>query len=102
MRISSDPPNCDPALPLVTVLQNGSNPPVTRTVCDLGRGTSGKWHDIGGFRVPPLRGLAAQAPYFHDGQAKNIKQAIKYHEQRFNIDLSHGRRADLEAFLGAL
>ena len=52
--------------------------------------------------MPPLRGLAARAPYFHDGQAKNIKQAIKYHQERFNIDLSHGKRADLEAFLGAL
>ena len=41
-------------------------------------------------------------PLFHDGQAKNIKAAIKYHENRFNIDLSHGRRKDLEAFLGAL
>jgi len=98
---TADPPNCDPALPLVTVAEK---PPGThtRTVCELGRGLSGKFADIARVRVPPLRGLAAQAPYFHDGQAKNIKQAIRYHEQRFNIDLSHGRRADLEAFLGAL
>ena len=97
---TSDPQNCDPALPLVTVQNKTTG--ATRTVCDLGRGLSGKWVDIGGFRVPPLRGIAAQAPYFHDGQAKTIMQAIKYHEQRFNIDLSHGKRHDLEAFLGAL
>jgi cytochrome c peroxidase len=97
---TSDPQNCDPALPLVTVQNKTTG--ATRTVCDLGRGLAGKWADVAGVRVPPLRGLAAQAPYFHDGQAKNIKQAIKYHEERFNIDLSHGRRADLEAFLGAL
>jgi hypothetical protein len=97
---TADPPNCDPELPQVTVQNKTTG--ATRTVCDLGRGLAGKWVDIGGFRVPPLRGLAAQAPYFHDGQAKNIKEAIKYHEQRFNIDLSHGRRSDLEAFLGAL
>ena len=54
------------------------------------------------FRVPPLRGLAARAPYFHNGSAKNIKQALRYHEDRFNINLSHGKRKDLEAFLGAL
>ena len=94
------PANCNPVLPLVTVKNKTTD--ATRTVCDLGRGLAGKWADIGGFRVPPLRGLAARAPYFHDGQAKNIKQAIRYHEQRFNIDLSHGKRADLEAFLGAL
>jgi cytochrome c peroxidase len=97
---TADPPNCDPTLPLVTVMETSSGK--TRTVCDLGRGLAGKFVDIARVRVPPLRGLAAQAPYFHDGQAKNIKQAIKYHEQRFNIDLSHGKRADLEAFLGAL
>jgi hypothetical protein len=97
---TSDPQNADPLLPLVTVQNKTTGE--TRTLSDLGRGLSGRWVDLGGFRVPPLRGLAAQAPYFHDGQAKTIKDAIKYHEQRFNIDLSHGRRADLEAFLGAL
>jgi hypothetical protein len=97
---TADQANCDPALPLLTVKNNATG--ATRTVCDLGRGLAGKWTDIGRFRVPPLRGLAARAPYFHDGQAKNIKEAIKYHQERFNIDLSHGKRADLEAFLGAL
>jgi cytochrome c peroxidase len=97
---TADQANCDPALPLLTVKNTATG--ATRTVCDLGRGLAGKWTDIGRFRVPPLRGLAARAPYFHDGQAKNIKEAIKYHQERFNINLSHGKRADLEAFLGAL
>jgi hypothetical protein len=97
---TADPPNCDPAFPLVTVTNKTTGE--SRTLCDLGRGLAGKWADLGRFRVPPLRGLAAHSPYFHDGQAKNIKHAIRYHEQRFNIDLSHGQRADLEAFLGAL
>ena len=34
--------------------------------------------------------------------ARLIRAAIRYHEDRFNIDLSHGKRKDLEAFLGAL
>ena len=98
---TTDEPNCNPVLPMITV-QNKTTMETRRT-CDLGRGQgSGLWTEIGAFRVPPLRGLAARAPYFHDGQAKNIKQAIKYHEERFNIDLSHGKRRDLEAFLGAL
>ena len=42
--------------------------------------SAGAWADIGTFRVPQLRGLAARPPYFHDGQAKNIKEAITYHE----------------------
>jgi hypothetical protein len=98
---TTDEPNCNPVLPMLTV-QNKTTMEIRRT-CDLGRGQgSGLWTEIGSFRVPPLRGLAARAPYFHDGQAKNIKQAIRYHEDRFNIDLSHGRRKDLEAFLSAL
>lgn len=97
---TADPPNCDPAYPLVTVTNKATG--ATRTLCDLGRGLAGKWADLGGFRVPPLRGLAARPPYFHDGQARTIRQVIQYHEQRFNIGLSYSERADLEAFLAAL
>jgi len=98
---TADEPNCSPGLPILAVT-NKADPTLTRRICDMGRGGNGVWADLAKFRVPPLRGLAARAPYFHDGQAKNIKQAIKYHEERFNIDLSHGKRKDLEAFLGAL
>jgi len=98
---TADEPNCNPAFPILAVT-NKANPALTRRICDMGRGGNGVWADLAKFRVPPLRGLAGRAPYFHDGQAKNIKQAIKYHEERFNIDLSHGKRRDLEAFLGAL
>jgi hypothetical protein len=98
---TADEANCNPVLPILTV-QNKTTMAVRR-ICDLGRGQgSGLWTEVAAFRVPPLRGLAARAPYFHNGSAKNIKQAIRYHEERFNIDLGHGRRKDLEAFLGAL
>jgi cytochrome c peroxidase len=97
---SADEPNCYEGLPILAVTNKISG--ATRRICDMGRGGNGVWAELAKFRVPPLRGLAARAPYFHDGQAKNIKQAIKYHEDRFNIDLSHGKRKDLEAFLGAL
>ena len=29
------------------------------------------------FRVPSLRNVAKTAPYFHDGRAKSLKEAIK-------------------------
>jgi hypothetical protein len=47
----------------------------TRRVCDMGRGGNGIWADVGKFRAPPLRGLAARAPYFHDGQAKTMARS---------------------------
>jgi hypothetical protein len=94
-------PNCNPVLPILTVQHKVTLE--TRRVCDLGRGQgSGLWAEVGAFRVPPLRGLAARAPHFHNGSAKNIKQAIQYHKERFSIDLGHGQRRDLEAFLSAL
>ena len=93
---------CNPLFPILTVTHNTDTTVAPRRICDMGRGGNGVWADLAKFRVAPLRGLAAKAPYFHDGQAKNLKQAIKFHEERFNIDLSHGRRKDLEAFLGAL
>jgi len=98
---TADEPNCSEGLPILQVTLISDTTQVRR-ICDMGRGTNGVWADLAKFRVPPLRGLAGRPPYFHDGQAKNIKQAIKYHENRFNIDLSHGKRADLEAFLGEL
>lgn len=97
---TADPPNCSPDLPLLT-LQNNTTL-VTRKTCDLGRGGNGKWDDVGGFRAPPLRGLAARAPYFHDGQAESIKDVISYFDRRFSIGLTTNQKRDLEAFLSAL
>ncbi len=63
---------------------------------------SGLWADLGKFRVPHLRGLAARAPYLHDGSAEKISDVIDYHEDRFDIPLNQSDRKDLAAFLLAL
>jgi hypothetical protein len=98
---TADLPNCNPALPLVTVQNKTTNQ--TRTVCDLGRAAgSHLWADIGGFRAPPLRGLAARAPYFHDGQARTIEDVVDYFDRRFQIGLGGEQKEDLAAFLRAL
>jgi hypothetical protein len=97
---TADPPSCGAELPLLT-LQNKTTG-ATRQVCDMGRGGTGVWADVGSFRAPPLRGLASRAPYFHDGQAKDIAQVIEYFDARFDIRLDRHQRRDLEAFLRAL
>jgi hypothetical protein len=75
----------------------------TRQVCDAGRaGFSGRWVDMGAFRAPPLRGLVARAPFFHDGQAEAVKDVIQYYNVRFDMHLSGSEKKDLEAFLSAL
>lgn len=98
---TADPVNCDPILPQVTVKNKTTQE--TRTVCDLGRANGSRlWAQIGTFRAPPLRGLAARAPYFHDGQASRIEDVVDYFDRRFNIGLTNNQRSDLAAFLRAL
>jgi hypothetical protein len=75
----------------------------TTTTTDPGRAMiSGKWADIGKFKGPILRGLAARAPYFHNGSAASIEDAIDFYVTRFNIVLTPQEKADLAAFLRAL
>ena len=70
---------------------------------DPGRAmVTGKWKDIGRFKGPILRGLAARAPYFHNGFAMTLIDVVNFYDQRFNMDLTAAEKADLVAFLQAL
>jgi len=70
---------------------------------DPGRAlVTGKCVDIGKFKVPSMRGLAARAPYFHNGSAPNIEALIEFYNQRFNIGLTDQQKADLGVFLESL
>jgi cytochrome c peroxidase len=63
---------------------------------------TGKWADIGKFKGPILRALAARAPYFHNGSAATLDEVLDFYESRFNIGLTPRERADLIAFLTSL
>jgi cytochrome c peroxidase len=99
---TAEPPNCSPdVLPLLTI-QNKTTLE-TKVVCDLGRAqVTGLWSDIGRFRAPPLRGLTARAPYFHNGQAKDLAAVVNHYNTRFNLNLTVAQKNDLQAFLRAL
>jgi cytochrome c peroxidase len=72
-------------------------------VTDPGRALiSGKCKDIGRFKGPILRGLAARAPYFHNGSAASLRDVVDFYDQRFNIGLSHKEKSDLVNFLNTL
>ena len=47
-------------------------------------------------------GLAARAPYFHNGSAATLEEAIEFYETRFALGLTAQEKADLLAFLKAL
>ena len=90
-----------PDLPLYT-LRNKSTGATVQTT-DPGRALiTGRWQDIGRFKGPTLRALAARAPYFHNGSAKNLNELVRFYDQRFGIGFSEQEREDLVAFLKAL
>jgi cytochrome c peroxidase len=73
------------------------------TVTDLGRALiTGKCSDVGKVKGPILHGLAARAPYFHNGSAATLDDVVNFYDQRFGIGFTDQERADLVAFLGAL
>jgi cytochrome c peroxidase len=74
-----------------------------KRVTDPGRAlVTGKWKDIGRFKGPILRGLAARAPYFHNGAAADLAAVVDFYDERFHIGLSKGEKSDLVAFLRTL
>jgi hypothetical protein len=88
-------------LPLYYLTNNSTHAIVTTT--DPGRAmVTGKWSDIGKFKGPILRGLASRAPYFHNGSAATLGDAVDFYDTRFNIGLTRREKADLVAFLNAL
>jgi len=90
-----------PDLPLYTLLDIASG--ARRQTTDPGRAlVTGNWADIGKFKTPVLRGLAARAPYFHNGMAATLADVIEFYDIRFAIGLTLQERNDLAAFLNAL
>ena len=63
---------------------------------------SGQCSDIGRGKGLILRGLAARAPYFHNGVAASLEQLVNFYNQRFQIGLSQQQKEDLINFLQTL
>ena len=73
------------------------------SVTDPGRALiSGKCADIGKLKGPVLRGLAARAPYFHNGSAATLLDVVNFYDQRFRIGLTDSEKRDLAVFLQTL
>ncbi|MGC2696648.1 MAG: hypothetical protein WA738_12755 [Candidatus Angelobacter sp.] len=88
-------------LPLFTLTNKVTGETIQTT--DPGRAmVSGKWADIGKFKGPVLRGLAARAPYFHNGLAATLLDAVNFYNDRFNLSLTEQQKSDLVAFLRTL
>ena len=69
-------------------------------VTDPGRALiTGNCADIGKVKGPILRGLAARAPYFHNGSAATLNDVVEFYDQRFGIGFTEDEKDDLVAFL---
>jgi hypothetical protein len=88
-------------LPVLTLRNNTTGATVQTT--DPGRALiTGLWADIGKVKGPILRGLAARAPYFHNGSAASLNDVVTFYDRRFNVGFTDQERADLIAFLNSL
>ena len=87
--------NCpDPANPGQTVNYYTSDPGkalITGNCADVNRG-----------KGPILRGLAARAPYFHNGAAANLDELVNFYNQRFQMNFTAKEKRQLIAFLNSL
>jgi cytochrome c peroxidase len=70
---------------------------------DPGKGLiTGQCADVNRGKGPVLRGLAARAPYFHNGAAANLAELVNFYNQRFQMNLTQRERRQLIAFLNSL
>ncbi|MEO6773326.1 MAG: hypothetical protein ABI467_09905 [Kofleriaceae bacterium] len=97
----ADASNRTADMPLYT-LRNKTTGEI-KQVTDPGRAMiSGKWAHVGRFKGPILRGLAARAPYFHNGMAADLDAVIDFYDTRFDMNLTAQQHSDLVAFLETL
>jgi hypothetical protein len=94
---------CKRAVATPTAPCTATSGPDTVQLTDAGRGNvTGLWNDLGRFKAPTLRGLAARAPYFHNGIAKTLEDVVRHYETFLDFQFTDQERADLVAFLNAL
>jgi hypothetical protein len=90
-----------PDQPLYTLRKLATGETIQTT--DPGRAlVTGKWADIGKFKGPTLRALAARAPYFHNAFAKDLPAVVDFYNTRFGIGMTRQEQDDLVAFLKTL
>lgn len=94
-------------LPLFLV-QGCANPfsggePASFYTTDPGRALlTGRCSDFNRLKGPVLRGLAGRAPYFHNGAAASLREAVNFYDKRFQMGLTELQKRQLVAFLNSL
>jgi hypothetical protein len=63
---------------------------------------TGKCVDVGSIVMGQFRGLAARAPYFSNGSARNLRELVDFYDRRFDMKLTEQEKQDLVNFLSVL
>jgi cytochrome c553 len=63
---------------------------------------TGRCSDFNKGKGPILRGLAARAPYFHNGAAADLHELVNFYDRRFKMGLTQQQKDQLVAFLNSL
>jgi cytochrome c peroxidase len=63
---------------------------------------TGRCADVNRIKGPVLHGLAARAPYFHNGMARSLMEVVNFYDQRFQMNLTDKEKSELVAFLNSL
>jgi hypothetical protein len=63
---------------------------------------SGLCADVNRGKGPILRGLAARAPYFHNGAAANLDEVVNFYDKRFQMNMTDKQKKEMIAFLNSL
>jgi cytochrome c peroxidase len=92
-----------PNLPVYKVTCTGEDAGAVAYTTDLGKAMlSGQCADVGRLKGPVLRGLAARAPYFHNGAAATLREVVEFYNARFQMNLTERQKRQLVAFLQSL
>jgi hypothetical protein len=95
-----------PWLPLFRVTCTGApHPHYGRTILTSDPGyalTTGRCADVGRITLQSMRGLAARAPYFSNGSARDLRGIVDFYDRRYGIGYSETEKQDLVNLMRAL
>jgi hypothetical protein len=95
-----------PWLPLFRITCKGPpHPFYGRTIYTSDPGyalTTGRCADVGKITLQSMRGLAARAPYFSNGIAKDLRGVVDFYERRYKIGYTEQEKQDLVNLMRAL
>jgi hypothetical protein len=64
--------------------------------------TTGRCADVGKITLQSLRGLAARAPYFSNGNAGDLRGVVDFYERRYKIGYTEQEKQDLVNLMSVL